>query len=348
VQGFGGAPAIRQAGVSKSCEHPQKIEASLQMDQLLTYPGDLYISPLKLWLDPGHVKDRGFVSHAHADHMGRHKHIIASPPTARLIEHRLDYPVEQVLDYGERLALEEGHLTLHPSGHILGAAQAFIEWKDERLVYTGDFKLKPSRTAEPCQVLECDHLVMECTYGRPHYRFPDRKGVEQEIIGYIESVLQRGKTPLVLAYVLGRAQEMLKLLAGAGFSVAVENRIYDISNIYEEQGVPLGAFERFDPADYEGRVLIFPPHLWKSPVLKNIPERHTIAVTGWALDGRQESWYRSDAAFPLSDHADFNDLLRYIELARPRQVSLIHGFQEFADHIKKLDVKTEFLGGLAT
>ncbi|MHC4942770.1 MAG: MBL fold metallo-hydrolase RNA specificity domain-containing protein [Planctomycetota bacterium] len=317
------------------------------MDQLLTYPGDLYTSPLKLWLDPGHVKDRAFVSHAHADHMGRHKYIIASPPTARLIEHRLDYPVDQTLAYEERIPMEEGHLTLHPSGHILGSAQAFVEWKGERLVYTGDFKLKPSRTAEPCQVIECDHLVMECTYGRPHYRFPDRKEVEGEILAYIEKVLLQKKTPLLLAYVLGRAQEMLKLLTEAGFPVAVENRIYDISKIYEELGVPLGDFERFNPEDYEGRVLVFPPHLWKSPVVKNIPERHTIAVTGWALDGRQESWYRSDAAFTLSDHADFDDLLRYIDQARPKKVSLIHGFQEFADHIKKLGVETEFLGGMA-
>jgi DNA ligase-1 len=297
-------------------------------------------------LDPGRKRDFAFISHAHADHTGKHDTIIASPATARFIKHRLDVDVDHVLDYGTRTLLNDGYLTLHPSGHILGAAQALVEFHGERLVYTGDFKLKSSRTAEACKILECDHLVMECTYGRPHYRFPDREEVEAQFLEYVRKVLEDEGVPIILAYALGRAQEILKLLLKSGFKVAVENRIYEMSKIYEELGVTFGKYERYDPEHYAGRVLMFPPHLWNSPVVRSIRGRHSIAVTGWAMDGRQTEWYRSKAAFPISDHADFDDLLRYIELAKPKVVSLIHGFKEFADHIQQMGVKTQIVAGL--
>ncbi len=309
----------------------------------MKYEGDIYIPPLELWLDPGRKRDYAFVSHAHADHTGKHENIVATPATARIILHRQNHDVPLVLDYEARIPVKDGHLTLHPSGHILGAAQAMIEYEGERLVYTGDFKLKPSRTAEPCTILACDHLVMECTYGRPHYRFPDRDQVEKELLDYVTERLDKDEVPVILAYTLGRSQEMLKLLCMNGFRIGLENRIYDMSKVYEELGVTFGDYERFDPEDYEGRVVIFPPHLWNSPVIRSIRNAHTIAVTGWAIDDRQNNWYRSRASFPISDHADFDDLIRYIEVAKPKVVSIIHGFKDFADHIEHMGIEVRIL-----
>ncbi|MBU0754939.1 MAG: hypothetical protein KJ645_07345, partial [Planctomycetes bacterium] len=175
-----------------------------------------------------------------------------------------------------------------------------------------------------------------------------RSEVETQFLSHVEAVLARNEVPVVLVYMLGRAQEMLKLLVQEGFTVALENRTYDMSKIYEDLGVEFGDYERFDPEDYGGRVLLFPPHLWKSPVVKNIRNSHSIAMTGWAMDGRQQSWYNSDIAFPVSDHADFDDLIRYIELSGAKKVSLIHGFEEFAEHIKHMGIETELVGGLVS
>jgi len=51
-----------------------------------------------------------------------------------------------------------------------------------------------------------------------------------------------------------------------------------------------------------------------------------------------------DRIFPLSDHADFPELLEYVELAQPEKILVTHGFPEFvytlrdmgfaADHLK--------------
>src|SRR6185312_3696884 len=46
----------------------------------------------------------------------------------------------------------------------------------------------------------------------------------------------------------------------------------------------------------------------------------------WALDPGATYRYQCDAAFPLSDHADYTDLVRYVELVQPRRVLTLHGF----------------------
>ena len=47
-----------------------------------------------------------------------------------------------------------------------------------------------------------------------------------------------------------------------------------------------------------------------------------------------------DAAFPLSDHADYNDLIRYVDLVRPKRVLTLHGFaSEFARDLRQRGVE---------
>jgi len=49
-------------------------------------------------------------------------------------------------------------------------------------------------------------------------------------------------------------------------------------------------------------------------------------ISGWAVDPNAIYRYQVDAAFPLSDHADYDDLLRYVELVGPKRVFTLHGF----------------------
>jgi len=45
-------------------------------------------------------------------------------------------------------------------------------------------------------------------------------------------------------------------------------------------------------------------------------------ISGWADDPNAIYRYQVDAAFALSDHADYNDLLRYVETRRGRDACL--------------------------
>ena len=55
--------------------------------------------------------------------------------------------------------------------------------------------------------------------------------------------------------------------------------------------------------------------------------------------------YGSDAAFPSSDHADFNDLLACVERVQPDVVYTLHGFaREFAATLRDRGVEAWAIG----
>ena len=60
-----------------------------------------------------------------------------------------------------------------------------------------------------------------------------------------------------------------------------------------------------------GCVLICPPNFPQSPERGALGPCRFALATGWAMDSSCK--YRSgvDAAFPLSDHADFHELIDY-------------------------------------
>ena len=73
-----------------------------------------------------------------------------------------------------------------------------------------------------------------------------------------------------------------------------------------------------------GEVVVCPPHLARSPAMRGLRRRRTAILTGWAIDG-EPLLPRRDAAFPLSDHADFPSLVRYAKATGAGRVFTVHG-----------------------
>jgi DNA ligase-1 len=286
------------------------------------------------WLDAHFPVDRSFVSHAHFDHLATHREILCSQGTARLMRARLPGErVEHVLPFGHTERLTENcAVTLHPAGHIFGSAQSLLEHEEHgRLLYTGDFKLRAGLSAEPCATPPADVLIMETTFGRPHYVFPPTDVVLADIAHFCRVALDEGETPVLFGYSLGKSQELLSGLTAARLPVMLHPQTLRLTKIYEEFGRTFPAYREFDPAALAGHVVICPPQSAASPFLRRIGPRRTAIITGWAVDPGAVYRYQCDAAFPLSDHADFPDLLRFVERVNPRRVLTLHGFAaEFA------------------
>ncbi len=71
-------------------------------------------------------------------------------------------------------------------------------------------------------------------------------------------------------------------------------------------------------------------------MLERIRNKRVAMISGWAVDPNAVYRYQVDAAFPLSDHADYTDLLRYVELVQPQRVLTLHGFAaEFAADLRE-------------
>ena len=278
-----------------------------------------------LWLDPHVAKPFAFVSHAHSDHIARHAEVVTTAATARLMRARLGGERrEHVLAFGETRAFRDCALTLLPAGHILGSAQSFVESAAGTLLYTGDFKLRPGLSAEPAQWRHADTLIMETTFGLPRYVMPPTAEVLAQIIAFCHAALDERAVPVLLAYSLGKAQEAVCALLAAGLTPMLHDAVFAMTEIHRElrADFPTG-YVRFDATHTAGHVLIFPPNAKNS----RLPApRRTAVLTGWALDPSAKYRYQCDAAFPLTDHADYPDLLRYVALVQPRRVLTLHGF----------------------
>src|SRR3954466_6380943 len=116
------------------------------------YERGVYMPDQNVWLDPWDAKPFAFVSHAHSDHIAPHDEIVVSERTARLMQARLPGErCEHILNFGEKKTVRGLDITLIPAGHIFGSAQFFLETTNGSLLYTGDFKLRPGRSAEPAE-----------------------------------------------------------------------------------------------------------------------------------------------------------------------------------------------------
>lgn len=281
------------------------------------------------WLDAHFPQDRSFVSHAHSDHVAPHGEILCSIGTSRLMQARMPgRRTEHVLpfEHAEQLTADCG-VTLYPAGHIFGAAQALLSHAEHgSLLYTGDFKLRRGRSAEPCATPRADVLVMETTFGRPHYVFPPTAQVLNDIAAFCHASIDEEETPVLFGYSLGKSQELLCGLAEAGLPIMLHPQPLRLTRVYEELGMTFPPYREFAAAEVKGHVVICPPQQNNSPFLRQIGRRRTAIVTGWAMDPGAIYRYQCDAAFPLSDHADFPDLLRFVEAVNPRRVLTLHGF----------------------
>ncbi|MCX6965822.1 MAG: ATP-dependent DNA ligase [Verrucomicrobia bacterium] len=308
----------------------------------------LYLPQADLWLDPRLPKPLAFVSHAHSDHTGRHEKTIATTTTLRLMQARMgEWDGEKIaLPFGESRDFENFRLRLLPAGHVLGSAQAFLETDQGTLLYTGDFKLRQGASAETAAHCQAETLVMETTYGLPRYVFPPFEEVMAQILKFCIESLEENSVPVLLGYSLGKAQEILACLRGAGLPVMLHSTISKLVPIYREEGIEFPEFSEWNPAEAANHVVICPPTAAGSRAMAAVKKRRVAAITGWALDPGAIHRMRCDAAFPLSDHAGYDDLLRHVENVNPRRVLTLHGFaSEFAADLRSRGIEAWALTG---
>ncbi|HYO11514.1 MAG TPA: MBL fold metallo-hydrolase [Tepidisphaeraceae bacterium] len=318
---------------------------------MLEWAADLKIANTDVYLDSRQTRGVCFVSHAHSDHICTHDRVICTPPTARLAGHRIGMTCSDPLDYGIDRQLDgDTRVRLLPAGHVLGSAMIHVTRPEGTLLYTGDFKLRASLTVEPAQVEPADFLVMESTYGLPMFRFPPWQETAARLVEIARAALRAGRQPVVMGYSLGKAQETARILADAGIPVTMHGAVHAMSRLYEELGVPLGAFRKYSFADFHGPsaldlaergVLLAPPYVARTPFVTRFKDPCRVIMTGWALLKNAIYRYGVDHALPLSDHADFDELIELIDRVRPTKVFTHHGYKEFVDELRKRNIEAE-------
>lgn len=301
---------------------------------VISFDDGVHFPGADLRLDPRRARARAIVSHAHSDHVARHRRWVTTPGTAALCARRWNARDLEVHEFDAPWQEGDATVTLLPAGHILGSAMVLVEYHGTRVLYTGDFRLRPSATAEACRTVAADVLVMECTFGEPRYRFPDRAAVVDELCDFVEHTLAHDSVPVLLAYSLGKAQEVARVLGDRGYPVALHASAWEMLEVYRELGVPFENCAAYEMGPVRQGVLIVPPNLGGSSIVRRLPRRRTAFLSGWALGPPERAGRRWDAAFPISDHADYGELLEMVERVGPSRIYTLHGPESFAARLR--------------
>lgn len=315
--------------------------------QLCYYEQGLFLRPGPLALDAAGPAALGFISHAHADHFAPHGLIHCTRETAALLELRFGVRRFRILEYGAAVEIGGMRCTALPAGHMLGSAMLLVEAEGQRLLYTGDFRLRPSGTAAACQPVPADTLIMECTFGRPGYRFPPRERVAEQLVACVRQAFEFEQTPVIEAYAVGKAQQVAQLLADAGIPTLMDPAVYAASQIYEQFGCTLGNYQLYGPKLVPGCAVIRPPRGMGRAALVLPRRRREIAVTGWAIRHRRPG-QGPEYQFPISDHADYDELIECVERVAPQQVYCLHGQREWVADLRARGWKAAWVGDAAT
>lgn len=299
----------------------------------------IYIPEADLWLDPPRKKPLAFVSHGHADHFARHDQILTSEPNAHLLRVRYSVTESRLQPHPFYEPLERHGFTIRllPAGHIFGSAMIHLTRRKDgaTLLYTGDFKVRRGLTAEEAVFRRADILVMETTFGKPRFVFPPSTEVAGEILNFVNHALDDGFTPILHAYSLGKAQEACAILNEARILTVQSPAAAKMTEACREAGAGLPEAVAFDGEMPPGACLICPPNALRSAPYNTIRNPRTAMLSGWAIDSGAIYRYRVDAAFPLSDHADFPGLLEAVNRVQPKHILTIHGFtREFAAELR--------------
>jgi Cft2 family RNA processing exonuclease len=297
-----------------------------------------------VWLDAQKPKPIGIISHAHGDHVGRHATIICTRDTATFVRQRNGHQANYVvLAYGETHHVGDLEITLHAAGHILGAAVVHIKGPHGTLVYSGDVKLAAGRTTPAAVPVQAQTLIMEATFGTPAHRLPPPEESREQLIAFARQEIEAGRTPVFLAYALGKGQEVLALLTQAGIPVAAHGSIWNLLGPYRAAGLAFPGARRLSRNGARKAAIVTPPRYLTSGPVQASGKITVASVTGW---GNRTVRPGIDLSIPLSDHADYDELIELVERVQPEQVHVLHGYaQEFAADLRERGFQADAVEG---
>ena len=232
----------------------------------------------------------------------------------------LRHPKVLGLRYGRAFEFGGEVIRLVKAKHIIGAAQVLVEDEEgTRLLYTGDFKF-PGTPVE-----EADVLVMEATYGRPGQVRDFEFEVEERLVELVEAGLREG--PVYIFGYHGKLQEIMQILVDWGIwaPFILPKKVYEVARVCERHGMILGDY--MPTWSREARELVERGepyvafyHASSYGRLRKRGEAMRILASGWELSKPVREVRKGEYIVGLSDHADFEGLLAYVEECGPRLV----------------------------
>ena len=308
----------------------------------------LYCPDADIWIDPIKPVKNAIITHAHFDHVSIGcETYICSSETGLILKGRLGDDITiKTYNYEEEFLLNGIKISLHPSGHILGSSQVKFQVAGETWLITGDFKREKDETCAPFKRLETDVLICESTFGLPIFNWDNNQEIGDDISNWINS--SRESSSILFCYTLGKAQRLLSKLKNSNIKeIYCHKSISKINSIYRRIGINIIDTKIFEKnsknESKEGSLFLLPPSLNNKRFLKRFDKYQTAFASGWMSIRALRKRSGFDKGFILSDHADWNALVKTIKESKATKVFLNHGDGEnlakFLNETENIDIE---------
>jgi putative mRNA 3-end processing factor len=299
-------------------------------DPLLVPTSDgIYCPAGDFYIDPSAPVPRAVVTHAHGDHAsGGAASILCAPGSAPLLARRQPQARLQPLPHAERLRIGDVTVSLHPAGHMLGAAQVRVEKDGDVWVAAGDYKRDKDPTCEAFELVPCRVFITETTFGLPVFRWPDPTETVAEIEEWRMRNAESGRTSLLLAYPAGKGPRLLASLDPDAGPIYAHGQHLNMLGAYREAGVALpevGNAMDASRKELAGALVLGPPGSEATRWAKRFSERSTGLASGWMRIRGMRRRRALDRGFVISDHVDWPGILRTVEETGAEHIVCVHG-----------------------
>ncbi len=313
----------------------------------------LYCRAGDFYIDPWKPVERAVITHAHSDHARwGNKYYLCHHDTKPLLQQRLGMNQYQSIGWNESIYFNGVRVSLHPAGHIIGSAQIRVELNGEIWVVSGDYKTENDGLSGQFEPIKCHSFITESTFGLPIYNWKPQVEIYNDIKNWIRKNQVAGKTSVLIAYSLGKAQRLLQPLSEVSDRIFVHGAVYNMHMALVNAGWKLPDVEKVNhdtkKEDLKGTVVIAPSSAEGSPWLKRFAPYEIGICSGWMQVRGNVRRKNADAGFTLSDHADWKGLLDVCKATEAECVYTTHGFQSvFTRYLNELgiqskEVKTEY------
>lgn len=278
--------------------------------------------------------DRALVTHGHSDHAryGMGAYLTASAGVDLVRERVGKNASIEGIAFGERRRIEGVTVSFHPAGHLLGSGQVRVEHGSEVWVVTGDYKTQPDISCEAFEPVPCDSLITESTFGLPVYHWPEPAEVFSQINQWWQDNQAAGRTSVLFAYALGKAQRVLCGLDPSIGPIGVHGAVEKLNPHYRAAGRPLPETIPANAATksiLQGRGLIVAPgSAQNTPWIRRFAPYSLAFASGWMAVRGSRRRRALDRGFILSDHVDWQGILETIEASGASRVGVTHGYAD--------------------
>lgn len=316
----------------------------------------IYCAEADVYIDPWKPVDKALITHGHSDHSRHgHKAYLCTHASVPIIKHRLGQSINiRGIAYDESIYVNGVKFSFHPAGHIIGSAQIRVEGKGETWVVSGDYKIEDDGISGVFEPVKCTHFITESTFGLPVYKWKDQSEVFKEINDWWKENQALGKTTIITAYSLGKAQRILHNIDHTIGKIYTHGAIAKMNDAITASGVDLVKTELIQgetkPQDFAGSLIITPSSGLGSPWMKRFKNISVGIASGWMMLRGARRRRGADRGFVLSDHCDWDGLNKAIKATGAENIYPTHGYTEiYARYLREQGynaqpLETEFEG----